>query len=70
MPSVEGDESLVVLLSESKSTFSPMCDEGLPTTIDAAEAKSAEEQEMTRTDVVATRDGPINVFYAICFTLE
>jgi hypothetical protein len=47
-----------------------MWKEGLPTTIDVAEAMSAEEQEMTRTDVVATWDGPINVFYAKSFRLE
>ena len=42
------------------------CGKGeLPTTIDVAE-----EQEMTRTNVVATWDGPINVFYTVGFTLE
>ena len=42
----------------------------LPTIIDVAEAMSVEEQEMTRTDVVANWDGPINVFYTLGFTLE
>ena len=58
------------LSAEAKSTLLPMWKGGLPTTIDVAEAMSAEEQEMKRTDVVATWDGPIHVFYAIGFTLE
>ena len=37
---------------------------GLATTIDVAEAMSAEEQEMTRTDVVAPWEGPVVAFYA------
>ena len=53
------------LSADAKSALSPMWKGELPTTIDVAE-----EQEMTRTNVVASWDGPINVFYTVGLTLE
>ena len=43
---------------------------GLPTTIDVTDTVSAEGQEMTRTDVVATWERPVVVFYAKSVRLE
>ena len=60
----------LVLSAEAESTLPLMRKEGHPKTIGVAEAISSEEQEMTRTDVVATWDGPINLFCAIGLTLE